>query len=127
MAQVLTFLATWITSMWSMSLAIAMIGRLWCQIKDQPFVEKLWRGFAWQHQQLWLFVPPGALIAATEHWHGQGQSWLVFFDALTLFNWWNFRNWPEDNHWKRRGKKAKEAVERRAGRLVVVPATGGAS
>jgi len=73
----------------------------------------------------WLFAPPGILIGTIDHWHSP-SSWRIFFDALSLFNWWTWRNWPEDNHWKRRGKRAKEAVARRGSRLVVVPAGGGA-
>jgi hypothetical protein len=94
-------------------------------VRDSSRVERLWRAAAMIHQELWLFVAPGILLSAVQHWHS--SNWyLVFFDMVSLRNWWHFRNWPEDNNWKRRAKKAKEAVERRAGRLVVVPATGGA-
>jgi hypothetical protein len=116
----LSALATIVFLTWTISLGLALYLDMWCRyVKASDRVEKLSRAAARVHQELWLFAPPGVLFAAVRDWHD--QPWMLFFDALSLFNWWHFRNWPEDNHWKRRGKKAKEAVERRAGRLVVVP------
>ena len=63
----------------------------------------------------------GIVHWAVQDWNGD-SPWVILFDALNLFNWWYFRNWPDENRWKRRAKKAKEAVAVRAGRLVVVPA-----
>lgn len=127
MIEALEGAATIASTFWVLALCAAMIGRLAHEIGGKDVLDKVWRGMAQMHQEAWLFAPPGLLIAAVHHWHSDDQKWLFVFDALNLFNWWYYRNWPEDNHWKRRGKKAKEAIERRAGRLVVVPATGGAS
>lgn len=124
---VFEILASVVTLMWSMHLAIGLVGQLFCLIRPVPWVETFWRANARMHQELWLFVPPGVGLAAIEHCHSADLKWLVLFDTLTLINWWRFRDWPDDeNRWKRRGRKAKESVSRVGARLVVVPATGGA-
>jgi hypothetical protein len=60
-------------------------------------------------------------LGTIHDWHSH-TPWLVFFDALSLYTWWIYRDWPDENRWKRRGKKLKDAIAIRAGRLVVVPA-----
>ncbi|WP_203832668.1 hypothetical protein, partial [Actinoplanes lobatus] len=109
---------------WLLALVFALIGHIYCQIRgNRSKAETLWRSFARAHQELWLFAPPGLLLAAVRDWHSP-TPWQIVFDAINLWNWWHYRNWPDDeNRWKRRAKKAKEAVAVRAGRLVVVPST----
>lgn len=105
---------------WSFALFVAICAELAWQIRDADALERIWRGMARVHQELWIVAPIGIAYWAVRDWHGS-SPWQVFFDGLSLFNWWWYRNWPGDNHWKRRAKKAKEAVAVRAGRLVVVP------
>lgn len=118
-------LAIWVSICWQLSLCAGQLGEMWCKdVRSSDRAERLWRAFARVHQEAWLFAPPGFLILTVQTWHEPGQSWFILFYAYALFSWWHSRNWPEDNHWKRRAKKAKEAVAVRAGRLVVVPAGG---
>jgi hypothetical protein len=115
-------IATAVTFMWSMTLVTGVLSQMFTRfVREVDWVDALWHACARIHQELWLFVPPGILINTVHHWHSL-SPWQIFFDALALYNWWTFRNWPEENHWKKRGKKAKEAVARRGSRLVVVPA-----
>lgn len=108
------------TTTWSLTVTSALIVYLAWLIRKTDRLEHIWRSQARIHQELWLVAPVGALSTAVQHWHSH-TPWMVVFDVLTLFNWWNLRNWPDENRWKKRGKKAKEAVAVRAGRLVVVP------
>jgi len=119
MADTLINLARAISLAWIIAFASALIGQARAH---GPKAEALWRSLARAHQELWLFAPPGLLLSAVQDWHSPAP-WLMVFDAINLWNWWHYRNWPDDNHWKRRAKKAKEAVAVRAGRLVVVPST----
>src|SRR5262245_523848 len=98
-----------------------LIGWMISVIRPGDRVERVWRSFARIHQEVWIVAPVGLLSMAVTDWR-ERDYFSLFFDAVNLWNWWNLRNWPEDNHWKRRAKKAKEAVAVRAGRLVVVPA-----
>ena len=105
---------------WQMNTALALLIHVVWLLRKNDRLELWWRSAARIHQELWIAAPVGALLGALDHWHSH-TPWMIAFDALGLYNWWNLRNWPEDNHWKRRAKKAKEAVAVRAGRLVVVP------
>lgn len=110
---------------WILSLACAMYGQLLCMFRSTKKGERVWRACAAAHQELWLFAPPGALLGAVDAWNGPAR-WVLAFYALGLWMWWKYRDWPDENRWKRRSRKAKEAVAERAGRLVVVPAGGSA-
>lgn len=114
-------LATGIYLMWTLSLAVALMGSLLGMIKPgSQLLDAMWQAFARIHQELWIVVPPCIALAAVDHWHA--HSWFgLFTDALTLFNWVHYRDWPDENRWKRRGRKLRDAVAERAGRLVVVP------
>lgn len=112
-------LATTAFITWSLALAVGLYVQLLSMLAKGNLLEKIWRAAGRAHQELWLFASPGILIGTSSHLHH--KPWMLIFDALSMFNWWYFRNWPEDNHWKRRGKKARDAVKVRAGRLVVVP------
>jgi hypothetical protein len=105
---------------WALVVTSALIVYIVWMLRKTDRLEPIWRGQARIHQELWIVVPIGALSSALHHWHSH-TPWMIIFDALTLYNWWNLRNWPEENRWKKRGKKAKEAIAVRAGRLVVVP------
>lgn len=112
---------------WQWAYIAAVVLWAWCKVvRPSDRLEKAWRLLARIHQELWPFAPAGFMVSVMDLWHGS-YPWLIVIQAWALLTWWQARNWPEDNHWKRHGKKAKEAVQRRAGRLVVVPAAEGAS
>lgn len=121
MIDALKIMATVAASTWSLAISFAVIVRIVHEISGNRRLENVWRSLARLHQELWLFAPPGLLAVLAENC-GSGHWGVATLNVLTIGSWWYYRNWPEDNHWKRRAKKAKEAVERRAGRLVVVPA-----
>lgn len=75
------------------------------------------------HQELWIIAGPGIVLSAVTWWD-DGLEWGLIFPAFNLLTWWKYRDWPDENRWKRRGRKAKEAIAERAGRLVVVPSEG---
>jgi hypothetical protein len=110
--------AVWLT--WLTALTIGLMGQLVYLIGGSPAVDWTWRAAARIHQELWIAAPAGLFVAAIQVWRSP-QSWMVLFAAANLWPWWYFRNWPDENRWKRRGRKLKDAVVARAGRLVVVP------
>jgi hypothetical protein len=116
-------MAIWWAVIWQTALALAIIGQVCCRIRPTPLIEWLWPVLARVHQEMWLLVPPGVGFAAMEAWQSADRKWTIIFNALMLFNWWYYRNWPDENVWKRRGRKAKESVARAGARLIVVPAT----
>jgi hypothetical protein len=119
--DLIKILASGIYTMWSLSLAAALMGHLVSLLKpNSQHLDAVWRSFARIHQELWIAVPPCVALAAVDHWHGHSYFGL-FVDAMTLYNWARFKDWPDENRWKRRGRKLKDAVAERAGRLVVVP------
>lgn len=73
------------------------------------------------HQELWLFAPVGVLFVTTEALDSP-HPWTAVAGVGSLAIWWRARDWPDENIWKRRGRKLRDAVKARAGRLVVVPA-----
>jgi hypothetical protein len=107
--------------LWSLAFCIGQTGELLNMKYDSRRLELLWRAAGRVHQEVWIAVPPGVLLGTIHDWHSH-TPWLVFFDALSLYVWWIYRDWPDENRWKRRGKKLKDAIAIRAGRLVVVPA-----
>lgn len=119
MADLLITFARGLSLTWVLAFAFAYVGQA---LAPTARAERLWRALARVHQELWLFALPGLLLAAIRDWHSP-NPWFIVFDALNLWNWWHYRNWPDDNQWKRRAKKAKETVAVMAGRLVIVPST----
>jgi hypothetical protein len=118
-------LVIWVSICWQLALTGGQMGEFWCQIvRSSDRLERFWRAAARIHQEAWLFAPPGFLILTVQAWH-RNQSWTMLFYAYALYSWWKYRDWPEENHWKRRGKKVRDTVKVSAGRLVVVPAGGG--
>lgn len=118
---VIKALASVVYMMWSLSLAFALLGWFISLIRPgSKLLDTAWRAFARIHQELWIVVPPCIALAAVDHWHDRNYFGL-FTDALTLWNWVRLKDWPDENRWKRRGRKLKDAVAERAGRLVVVP------
>lgn len=85
--------------------------------------DRLFRVFARLHQELWLWGPLILVTfvhdAATE----PGGFWIVLTTAVHLWCWWSLRDWPDENRWKRRGRRLKEKVAVRGGTLVVESAT----
>ena len=120
----LKFLAQWVYLSWLLVLVAGLVGQLLHLLngrREGARLEVFHRACGRLHQELWLFAPPGLLLGVIHNFWSPGMQWHLIFDAINVYNWWAYRNWPEDNHWKRRAKKAKEAVAVRAGRLVVVP------
>jgi hypothetical protein len=75
------------------------------------------------HQEMWLFAPPGLLILLSRAVH-EHHYWAIFVYLVNVWCWWRYRDWPDDeNRWLRRGRKLKEKVAARGGKLVVVPTT----
>jgi hypothetical protein len=110
----LILLAHAATTTWASACALAAILSLF-----RPD-EQAWRFFAKCHQALWIFAPPGYLLSLIDNWNRHD----VFGYLLTGFSfvfWWRSRNWPNDNEWKRRAKRAAEKVASLGHRLVVVP------
>jgi hypothetical protein len=115
-------LVVWVSICWQLALSTGQMGELWCQlVRSNDRLERFWRAAARVHQEAWLFAPPGFLILTVQAW-GLNRSWTIPFYAWSLFLWWKSRDWPEENQWKRRGKKMRDAVKVSAGRLIVVPA-----
>lgn len=85
-------LASGIYLMWTLSLAVALMGSLLGMIKPgSQLLDAMWQAFARIHQELWIVVPPCIALAAVDHWHA--HSWFgLFADALTLFNWVRFKD-----------------------------------
>jgi hypothetical protein len=123
--KVLAVLAQMVSLCWQMALCAAMVGRLLSTISSGggPRMDRLWRAFARVHQELWIAAPPGLIAGAAGTWHSK-YSWMIISFAVALWQWWAYRDWPDENRWKRRGRKLKDAVAERAGRLVVVPSHG---
>lgn len=84
---------------------------------------KLWTRLARLHQDLWLFAGVGGfwwLYIDVK----RGQTGIqLALDVCGVLFWWLSRNWPDDNEWKKRFKKAKSKVAQLGGKLVVVPAS----
>jgi len=79
--------------------------------------ESVWRAAARAHQELWIAVPPGIVFWAVDALRDPQVS--LLWPGLALLSWVLYGDWPDDNVWKRRGRKLKDAVTVRAGRLVV--------
>jgi hypothetical protein len=70
-------------------------------------------------QNLRPFALPGLILSATAV-HNPID---VITLTMALITWWLAKDWPDDDDpWKRRGKRALEAVKRQGSKLVVVPA-----
>jgi hypothetical protein len=104
---------------WSLALALGLV----CEQVSTVIARftTAFRFFAFVYQELWIVAPPGILILAADNWHDHDYLGVAIY-VLSLYNWWTFRNWPDENRWTRRGRKLKDAIVVRAGRLVVQPA-----
>lgn len=75
--------------------------------------------------QIWQAVWPlglPAIVSSLLDNQADG-NWLgMLLNAFSLWGWWMLRDFPEDNHWKRRAKKISETVKSIGHRLAVVPA-----
>ncbi len=98
---------------WALWLMGASIG--------QSMNAKHWKIAARMHQGLWPFAFPGIVWSAVDNFNE--QPWFLIFNALSFAGWWFYRDWPDENPWKKRGRKAKEAIVARGGKLVIVPAS----
>lgn len=88
---------------------------------------KLGTLFAFLHQELWI-VGPGVVLAlpwnsAQPDTTAADRLLMTVLTAEHLWLWWSLRNWPDENKWTRRGRRLKEKVAARGGKLVVEPAT----
>lgn len=88
--------------------------------------EQVYRFLVWIHQELWIMVPVPLLAFAVimPGVHGPSSRFGASLVVLLVgFDWWYLRNWPDENKWKRRGRRLKEKVAVRGGTLVVESAT----
>jgi len=114
-------LADGVYLVWSLALAFGFVGRIVHTVNGSDRLGRLWQAAARVHQEAWLFAAPAMLIRISDH--VDSIPWYLVIDLCGAWVWWTTRDWPDDeNPWKRRGKRAKDAVTERAGRLVVVPA-----
>ncbi len=116
----LIFLAQAIATVWSLAFSIGIFGQILATMFNMPRAERVWRAAARIHQELWLFAPPGLLVVVIQTWNSD-MPFMIVFQALTVYGWWVYRDWPDENRWKRRGRKLKDAIAVRAGKLVIVP------
>jgi hypothetical protein len=109
-------LAYWVMIGWGTSSAFALLAHSF-GVREG----RLYLALVRMHRELWLFAPPGLLMNVYGDW--AGRDWVgMFFALCSWVSWWILRNWPDDNIWKRRGKRALGRVRAVAGRLVVSPA-----
>lgn len=118
--ELIQTLVTGTSLIWQLSIAGGMLGQIIVMLGGGQRADRLWRALARVHQELWIVAPPGLILGAIHTWHS-GTPWLIISYAFALWQWWHYRDWPDENRWKRRGRKLKDAVTVRAGRLVVVP------
>lgn len=117
----LIWIATSIHTVWICALALAHIGHS-CWVLGMGKPARLFSLAAGRvHQELWLFAPPGGLLAV--HERIADERWVnAALVLLGCWLWWRDRDWPDDNIWKKRGRKLRDKVRVLAGRLVVSPA-----
>jgi hypothetical protein len=84
--------------------------------------------FVRAHQELWILYPLCPVGLSVTSWHAivvgeqvAYNSIMMVASAAALWWWWAQRDWPDDNRWKRRAKRAAAAVRAVGHRLVVVP------
>ncbi len=120
----LATLAPLVSNLWAYCVVGAFIAHIFVQRRAGDSGRRLrtfGNGLARAHQELWLFALPGLVVNLIGHVQ-HGSTALAAIDLINIAGWWLWRNWPDDNVWKRRGRRVKDAVAERAGRLVVVPA-----
>lgn len=115
-------LATPIALVWILALSGGLVGSTLItifKVSDRAF--KMINALVRIHQELWLFAAPGIVYLLAKHWM-ERDYFDTFFSAVNVFNWWHFRNWPDDdNRWNKRRKKLQSKVKEMSGRLIVVP------
>lgn len=72
-------------------------------------------------QTLWPLGLP-AIISQLLDNQADGDYVGMLLNGFSLWGWWLLRNWPDDNHWKRRAKKLGSKVKSLGHRLVIAPA-----
>lgn len=106
--------------MWWVGLMVAKIA--YSLSRDAAFT----RFCVFMHQQLWIGMPVALLLdvvlAPPAHNMLAPLVRAVLF-AYIGWRWWRSRDWPDENPWKRRGRRLKEKVAARGAKLVVVPET----
>jgi hypothetical protein len=81
-------------------------------------VPKFWAALTRVDQETFIAGGPGAIIVTINAYHQ--HNWLtVLFGLILLYIW--CRDWDYEDRWKRRGKRALQAVRRQGAKLVVVP------
>lgn len=102
---------------WELSLVFAMLAQAWGSDKVFAFL-------VWVHQQLWITAPLILVTLAHDSVvYPHSRFLLSAIAAFVMWLWWKYRNWPDENKWTRRGRRLKEKVAARGGKLVVEPAT----
>lgn len=105
--------------LWWLPLNVAFLGA-------NRLPERVFRFCVWLHQEMWIAVPLPLLVFAVVMPGVQGWGDHLGGSLLVLIlgvDWWYLRNWPDENKWTRRGRRLKEKVAARGGKLVVEPAT----
>lgn len=86
--------------------------------KARILANTLARGHVW----LWPLAGPGLLIDLVAH-PVLSRLLGTVVDLVLLWVWWDARDFPDDEQWKRRKRKVKEMVTQLGRRLVVKAAT----
>ena len=105
---------------WYLASAIAWC---WWRILGGAWKEESWLAFLiFLHRELWPLVPPALVVDIGFRTYSgiAGRVSFIVFGAVVLVQWWETRNWPDDeNVWRRRGRRLKEKISALGGKLVV--------
>lgn len=86
--------------------------------KARALADTLTRGHVW----LWPLAGPGLILDMVTH-PVLPHLLSTLLDLVVLWVWWDARDFPDDDQWKRRKRKVKEMVTQLGRRLVVKVAT----
>jgi len=112
--RILIAFAAAVTTTWTLS------GMALSTLKGAGYHSRLIRGL-WA--ELRPFYLPAVAVLITNHvMAGEMIGWNTFAHTCQIANWFFFKDVDDDDRWKRRKAKLAEKIERRGGRLVVIPA-----
>lgn len=108
-----------VTVLWYMAAVTAVVTEIFADVLPGTVMASVYRAAVRLHQELWIAAPVGVVGKLFEA--EQAGAGDVGMAVLGVGAWWYLRNWPDDNVWKRRGRRLRERVVEHAGRLAVVP------